>query len=204
MPTCEICNAKIGGLTGVTRASAVDIAAAKSCGLSVTDEICRTCLSKMRIDSKLDLPGLLAENENKLSYLLAGIRITTYPPEPNLQHEYCGLVTAFSPIGTGPISQLLSGFTDLFGKESGTYAEKFRQGELSCTRKIQQQALLCDANAIAGTQLTYTELTSGHGLILVCMAGTAIRLADGPQDIQSQYNDLMEEREKLIAQYKST
>ena len=186
MANCEICGAPLSW----GRASHEDISKARNTGIVLPDDICYNCFHKAR-----EAGG--NENERKLTEVLSQIRITTYPPDLGAKYEHCGLVTARAAIGTGPITELISSWTDFFGLESGTYNEKLRKGEQSCMMKLQQQAILHNANAIVGTHITYTELTRGHGMVLVCMTGTAIRLENGPQDIQDRYNELFETWKRL-------
>ena len=43
------------------------------------------------------------------------------------------------------------------------------------SRKIQKNASKINADAIVGVHVSYTELTAGHGMVMVCMSGTAIK-----------------------------
>ena len=203
MANCKVCNEKLGGLTGLRPVEKTYLDSAKNDGMSIPDAICYSCYHKLRNEFFLEKngptpPTPLEENERKIADLLSSIRITTYPPDPGATYEYCGLVTAKAAIGTGPIIEVISAWTDFFGLESGAYSEKLRQGEQSCMMKIQQQAIAHNANAIVGAHITYTELTRGQGMVLVCMTGTAIILENGAQNIRNSYEDLMAERAELI------
>jgi uncharacterized protein YbjQ (UPF0145 family) len=54
------------------------------------------------------------------------------------------------------------------------------EAETACLTKLKINAAEMEANAVIGVQTTYTELTLAHGILLVCMSGTAIRKFTAP------------------------
>lgn len=90
-------------------------------------------------------------------------------------YKNLGLVSAYMALGTGPISMLLSSWTDFFGEESKVYNEKMTSATNACIARIKNLAHEMGADAVIGVQTTFTELTAGHGQIMVCMIGTAVK-----------------------------
>ena len=196
---CHVCGKKMGGVLGANRVEAESINFARSAGVDIPDVICMPCFIPLRLEANRlrKEANPIDVNTKKLEELLSSIRISTYPPGEGDDYEYRALITSQSAIGTGPINQLVSSWTDFFGMESEAYCVKLRQGEDSCIKKLQQQAIEHNANAVAGVQITYTELTRGHGMVLVCMAGTAIYIRGTCLDIKERYDTLVQERRIL-------
>jgi uncharacterized protein YbjQ (UPF0145 family) len=94
----------------------------------------------------------------------------------NWDYIALGLVTAQSVLGTGLISEVSSSFTDLFGTQSKSYNKKLIEGENFCKNILRKKALDLGGNAIIGTDVDYSEAGSLKGMLMVCMAGTAIQL----------------------------
>jgi uncharacterized protein YbjQ (UPF0145 family) len=49
------------------------------------------------------------------------------------------------------------------------------EAENACTTILRKNAHTVGADAVIGIHTTYTELTSGHGMLLVCMSGTGVK-----------------------------
>ena len=117
--------------------------------------------------------------EKRLQSANRAVQLFTFNPYGNgLEtgaYENLGLVSAYMALGTGPISQLLSSWTDFFGEESKTYNEKMTSATDACIFRIKKMAHEMEADSVIGVQTTFTELTAAHGQILVCMIGTAVK-----------------------------
>lgn len=57
---------------------------------------------------------------------LHGLEVITLPPPADWKYQIKGLVPAQAAIGTGPLTEIFSAWTDFFGQESGRYAAKLR------------------------------------------------------------------------------
>ena len=171
---CTQCGKKLGGFGGIDPVNLEHANIAKYVGVKFSDGLCMMCFQPMRKEARQKVSDSFEMIGKEIDSLLLSIPILTYPPNQRWDYEDIGLVTSQAAIGTGPISQVLSSWTDFLGKESGTYNEKLQQGERSCMGKIRFRAALLGANCIVGSHVTYTELTSGQGMLLVCISGTAI------------------------------
>ena len=86
------------------------------------------------------------------------------------------MVTGQSTTGTGVVSEFTSSFTDLFGAQSGRYNKKLKAGEEMCFAQLRKQAIDIGGNAVIATDIDYSEVGGDKGMLMVCMAGTAIKL----------------------------
>jgi|SRR5690554_3775355 len=86
------------------------------------------------------------------------------------------MVTGQSSTGTGFITEFTSTFTDLFGAQSGRHNTKLKAGEKMCFAQLRKSALDLGANAVIATDINYSEVGSGKGILMVCMSGTAVNL----------------------------
>lgn len=125
-------------------------------------------LGKLSIEKKT----MIIEMRNLLPQMLV---ISTHMPH-NWDYDIKGMVTGQSTTGTGVLSEFTSSFTDLFGLQSDSYNSKLREGEELCFSQLRKKALELDANAIIATDIDYSEVGGDKGMLMVCMAGTAIRL----------------------------
>lgn len=140
------------------------------------DERCNKCGSglyavcyKKLVDEKA---SLLAQIEK----LLAAVPVISLQVPLNWDYQVRGLVTGQSTTGTGVISDFTSSFTDFFGTQSNAYNSKLKSGENLCISMLRKQALDRGGNAVIGVDIDYSEVGGGKGMLMVCMAGTAILL----------------------------
>lgn len=126
------------------------------------------------------------------SYLKYIPVITTHSPL-NWDYRAIQMVSGQSSTGTGVITEFTSSFTDTFGGDSGRHNKKLRAGEDLCLLQLRKQTLALGGNAIIACDIDYSEIGSGKGILMVCMAGTAIELKN--TDIIS--NNLSIKLEKL-------
>lgn len=171
---CYECGKKFGsawGLRGVVQAEEGDLNRYRQLGINVPSPLCYACSVKYKEEAKK-----AAEVENtRITESIPLIGVFTYPPEHGKNFEGLGTVTAHVILGTGPLAALKSSVSDLFGEESSVYDEKMQQATNACMDKFKLNAAKMGATAIYGTQISYSELTAGHGMIMVCMTGTAVR-----------------------------
>lgn len=94
----------------------------------------------------------------------------------NWDYTVLGMVTGQSTTGTGVITEFTSSFTDLFGAQSNRHNQKLKAGEDLCFAQLRVQTLQMGGNAVIATDIDYSEVGSIKGMLMVCMAGTAIKL----------------------------
>lgn len=172
---CSVCGKKLGGLIGLPATPPETLQWGKERGIIVQEPICTRCFYR-QVDPAESVSEENAETK-RLRELTQRIPVSTINLYEKSEYSFVGPVSAHVALGTGPISQLLSSVTDFFGEQSETYNKKMEEAEAACLLKLKQKANAMGANAIVGLQTTYTELTHGHGMLLVSMIGTAIKKA---------------------------
>ena len=113
---------------------------------------------------------------NKMRRLISSVPVISTHSPLNWDYDILDMVTGQSTTGTGVISEFTSSFTDLFGAQSGRHNKKLKSGEDMCFAQLRKQALDIGGNAVIATDIDYSELGAGKGMIMVCMAGTAVKL----------------------------
>ena len=112
----------------------------------------------------------------RMQILIANIPVISLHSPLNWDYEILGMVTGQSTTGTGVLTEFTSSFTDLFGAQSGRHNKKLKAGEDICFIRLRKEAMDIGANAVIATDIDYAEIGSGKGILMVCMAGTAVKL----------------------------
>lgn len=121
------------------------------------------------------------------------IPILTMNNPTNWDYDPIGIVSAQSVTGTGLLSEISSSWADFLGGQSNALSNKLLQGENLCKDKLRFSALLLGGNAIIATDIDYSEVGGGKGMLMVCMAGTAIKVKSWSEN----FNEIEEEIKKL-------
>ena len=101
--------------------------------------------------------------------------LTTHTPI-GWDYRALGIVTAQTTTGTGVLAEFTSDFTDFFGAQSGAYNKKLAKAEDSCFSQIRMKTLGLGGNAVIAADIDYAEVGGLKGMLMVCMAGTAVNL----------------------------
>jgi len=121
---------------------------------------------------------LLTEELNQHIYQIP--IVTTHSPK-GWDYKVLEMVSSQSVSGTGFLSELSGSWADFTGGQSNTLASKISSGEEICKKKIRFQCALIGGNAIIATDIDYSEVGGGKGMLMVCMAGTAVTV-----DVESE------------------
>ena len=92
--------------------------------------------------------------------------------EPVAELKDYGVVTGYSVIGTGPISEFFASVTDFFGMQSGCFGDKLKYAEECALDMMRLEALKKDS--VYCCDIKVSEATSGNGMLIVSVSGTAI------------------------------
>lgn len=151
---------------------------------------CTKCVKEFKSKYYNEISDEKSKNVNKIQKLLQHIPVLTIQSPVHWDYLVLGMVTGQSVTGTGVITEFTSSFSDLFGGQSGRMNEKLKTGEDLCFAQLRKQALDLGGNAVIATDIDYSEVGSVKGMLMVCMAGTAIKLTN--------MSILGESRSKLI------
>jgi uncharacterized protein YbjQ (UPF0145 family) len=116
------------------------------------------------------------ELSTKLQRLIGIVPVISAHSPLDWKYRVLDMVTGQSTTGTGVISEFTSSFTDLFGAQSGRHNQKLKKGEDMCFAQLRKQALDKGGNAVIATDIDYSEIGGDKGMLMVCMAGTAVHL----------------------------
>jgi uncharacterized protein YbjQ (UPF0145 family) len=113
---------------------------------------------------------------DEVKKLLDVIPIITINSPLNWDYKVKGIVSAQSVSGTGFMSELSSSFSDLIGSQSNALGDKLNNGENICRSEIRLKAAMMGGNAIIASDIDYAEVGGTKAMLMVCMAGTAVKL----------------------------
>jgi uncharacterized protein YbjQ (UPF0145 family) len=150
---------------------------------------CNKCGKSLHSDSLAKANREITEIREKLQKIIHHIPLSTIQSPLNRDYEVIGMVTGQATAGTGVISEFTSAFTDLFGAQSGRYNQKIKYSEQLCAAQIRQQTLDSGGNAIVGVDIDYSEVGGDKGMLMVCMAGTAVKINN---------TDILKEKAEVI------
>lgn len=88
--------------------------------------------------------------------------------------NYIGIESVEFVIGTGPLSEISSSFSDLFGQRSSAFESKLAMAKKHVMDALKVVAVQKGADAVIGIDLDYTEF-SGNRVGLV-ISGTLVQL----------------------------
>jgi uncharacterized protein YbjQ (UPF0145 family) len=186
---CVDCGRDLGGLTGAAEESLTRIETLRQWEVDVPSPICAACFGRILERAQSEMGDRLLFPHPPSPQFLETARIKsraielyTYNPYPPGACRNLGVVTAHAVIGTGPLATLASALSDVLGQVSQVYADKLSQAEYVCLDKIRGRASRLGADAIVGLKTSWQELTSGHGMLLVAMIGTAVARTGGSGD----------------------
>lgn len=99
-------------------------------------------------------------------------------PAPNAwEYEVLDIVTAQTTAGTGFITELSQSFNDLLGMGSRTTDRKIAVATERCKSDLRSECVKLGGNAILSVDIDFNEVGAGNtNMLMVCMAGTAVRL----------------------------
>jgi uncharacterized protein YbjQ (UPF0145 family) len=132
----------------------------------------QTLYQKYKIMVMTEKDRILAEIES----LIDAIPVITAHTPLNWDYDILELVTSQSVTGTGVTAELSAAFSDFFGTQSNRYNNKLKGGEKLCLAQLRKQAIDLGGNAIIATDIDYSEVGGMKGMLMVCIAGTAVRL----------------------------
>jgi uncharacterized protein YbjQ (UPF0145 family) len=117
--------------------------------------------------------------ERRLQQIIHYIPVMTSPSPVKWDYEVLGMVSAQTTSGTGFATELSRSFNDFFGSGSQTTNRKIGRATNLCKADLRVQAVRQGGNAVISTDIDFNEIGSGStNMLMVCMAGTAIRVTN--------------------------
>ncbi|MDR2442117.1 MAG: heavy metal-binding domain-containing protein [Deltaproteobacteria bacterium] len=180
---CIRCGTDLGALTGASEESITKIEQLRQWEIEVPSPLCASCFGQILDQAQNRYgqeflypqapPQKIIEEMRKKSL---AIELFTFNPYDKGAYKNLGFVSAHVVLGTGPLTTLATAVTDLMGRQSDLYVEKIKEAEAACLYKLKTIAHKRLATAVIGLNVSYQELTSNHGMIMISMTGTAVAL----------------------------
>jgi uncharacterized protein YbjQ (UPF0145 family) len=139
---------------------------------------CEKCGPAMLDKARTNARGARAGFQEIVQRNLPAIPILSLQAPASWQFRPITLVSGQSVTGTGVFSEFASSWTDLFGAQSNAYNQKIANGELLCRTQLRMKCIELGGNAVLATDIDYAEVGGDKGMLMVCMAGTAVHLED--------------------------
>jgi uncharacterized protein YbjQ (UPF0145 family) len=148
----------------------------------VPEPLCVGCFSQILTQAEARYGEDFVYEEEPSVEFLAKLReeinkVTVFTFNPfNEEGAYknLGLVSGFATIGTGLLTSLVSSITDFLGGDSDIYNDKMKEAEALCLYKLKTRAHALGASSVIALSVSFTELTVGHGMLMIGMIGTAV------------------------------
>lgn len=125
-----------------------------------------------------ELADSINDLTSELTDLSRFIPIVSLHTPQDWKYKSIEMVSAQVVSGTGIVAEIAANWTDFFGMESGTYNEKVKNAEDKCKSILRMQTINLGGNAILGTDIDYSEAGGGKAMLMVCMAGTAVKITN--------------------------
>ena len=171
---CSSCGRKIGGVFGQSEPSKYLLDRASELGITHSGE-CHVCFASLVDQHQPDLDARLRVDREQAERTIkaAMSKMLVTPAQPSGGKDL-GVVSGYSVIGTGVISEITSSFTDFFGMQSDTYLGKIRKAEEFALNMLKLEAFRKGGDSIYCYSISLTEATSGKGMLMVSTSGAAV------------------------------
>lgn len=143
------------------------------------DAYCTKCSSPLLSNIADTFRKQKNEIETRLQQIIHYIPVMTSPAPVKWDYEILGMVTAQTTSGTGFATELSRSFNDFFGSGSNATNQKIVRATNLCKADLRVQCVRQGGNAVISTDIDFNEIGAGStNMLMVCMAGTAIRVTD--------------------------
>lgn len=143
------------------------------------DAYCTKCSNTLLFKIADTFRKQKSEIEARLQQIIHHIPVMTSPSPVKWDYEVLGMVTAQTTSGTGFATELSRSFNDFFGSGSNATNQKIARATNLCKTDLRVQCVRQGGNAVVSTDIDFNEIGAGStNMLMVCMAGTAIRVTD--------------------------
>lgn len=140
---------------------------------------CSSCSKSLLNKIAQNFKQQKGEIEKRLQQIIHFIPVISSPAPVKWDYEVIGMVSAQTTSGTGFATELSRSFNDFFGTGSNATNQKILRATNLCKADLRVQCVRAGGNAVISTDIDFNEIGSGTtNMLMVCMAGTAIRVTD--------------------------
>jgi len=90
--------------------------------------------------------------------------------------RYLGIVTGEAIVGANVFRDFFASIRDIVGGRAGGYEKALRGAREIAFEELEAEATRLGANAVVGIDIDYETLGNGGGMLMVTVAGTAVKL----------------------------
>ncbi|MCW3784950.1 YbjQ family protein [Plebeiibacterium sediminum] len=138
---------------------------------------CKSCSKDLLFEADSNFEKITKDKKAYINKNIHRIPIITSHSPYGWQYDSLSIVSGQVVVGTGPLSEFTSSFTDFFGGNSNSFSKKLAQGEQDCFEQLRAKAVHLGGNAIIATDIDYGEVGAAtKGMLMVCAAGTAVKV----------------------------
>jgi uncharacterized protein YbjQ (UPF0145 family) len=140
---------------------------------------CTGCADTLLSTISQQFASQKADIQKRLMEIIHFLPVLSSPAPNDWDYEVLEMVTSQTTSGTGFLTELSRSFNDLFGAGSNTTNRKIAAATNFCKADLKSQCLNLGGNAVISTDIDFNEIGAGStNMLMVCMAGTAVRLRD--------------------------
>ena len=172
---CPNCNSETSGAIKLLDARAAQ--AINVFTINKSSAFCTRC-SSILLRAAWQSRALLKQKvTDDITADLPSIPVVTAQHPDKWEYTVLRLVTAQSVTGDGALTEFLSSFSEIFGTRSTRMANKLKNGENICISQLRMEAFRAGGNAVIACDIDFAQVGDHlKGLLMVCMAGTAVKL----------------------------
>lgn len=143
------------------------------------DAYCTNCSSNLLSKIANNFSKQKKDIEDRLKQIINHIPVISSEAPVNWYYDIVEMVTAQTTSGTGFATELSRSFNDFFGTTSNTTNLKIERATKLCMSDLRIKCVKLGGNAVISTDIDFNEIGTGStNMLMVCMAGTAIRVND--------------------------
>jgi len=209
LTNCPNCNTKLKGMMTSTRLlNESEVKFAQDFGDFNGDTLCEKCGKQILKSAKDKYIADNGEIKGFLKNYRSSFPILTLQNPDNWKYEALGMVTSQATMNN--VVENNSVFDRVFNINQNLVDldGSVNIGEGICFEILRQKAYLLGGNAVLGVDIDYSEFGLKGELMLVCMAGTAVRV-EGLEEMSEKYASLkieyqdLEEKLKKLEEHKN-
>lgn len=143
---------------------------------------CTSCSKPLLAKIANEFKKQKTDIETRLKQIIHHVPVMTCPSPHAWSYEVIGMVTSQTTSGTGFMTELSRSFNDFFGDGSNATNKKILRATNFCKAELRVECVKNGGNAVVSTDIDFNEIGSGStNMLMVCMAGTAIKVTNTEQ-----------------------
>ncbi|HKO77818.1 MAG TPA: heavy metal-binding domain-containing protein [Flavobacterium sp.] len=140
---------------------------------------CNSCSTELLNKIARNYQQQKKQLEDRLKQIIKYIPVISSEAPIKWEYDIVEMVTAQTTSGTGFSTELSRSFNDFCGTTSNASNQKIDRATKLCMTDLRIQCVKLGGNAVISTDIDFNEIGSGStNMLMVCMAGTAIRVND--------------------------